>query len=244
MTSLGSWITLGHPAIAEIMARAGFEWLVVDLEHSVITIHEAEELIRIIDLCGVKPYVRVTANDPNQIKRVMDAGAKGIIVPMANTAADAKKASDAMFYPPKGKRGVGLARAQGYGTQFDHYLTLHKDFDLIIQIEHIDAIKQLDNILSCSNLYGFIVGPYDLSASMHIPGQFSDPNFKNALKTIETVSKNYPSVKRGMHLVEPDTQTLKKLIHTGYDFIAYSVDIRLLDVGVRAAITALNKVPA
>src|SRR3990167_694967 len=98
--SLGSWITLAHPAIAEIMANAGFEWLVIDLEHSVITIREAEELIRVVDLSGVKPYVRLTANDPKQIKRVMDAGAKGIIVPMVKSRADVEKAANAMFYPP------------------------------------------------------------------------------------------------------------------------------------------------
>ena len=79
---IGSWITLAHPSIAEIMARSGFDWLAVDLEHSVITIREAEELIRVIDLCGVSPLVRLTSNDPDQIKRVMDAGAHGVIVPM------------------------------------------------------------------------------------------------------------------------------------------------------------------
>src|SRR3990167_2336394 len=98
--SIGSWITLAHPAIAEIMANAGFEWLVIDLEHSVITIREAEELIRVVDLSGVKPYVRLTNNDPMQIKRVLDAGAQGIIVPMVKSLADVEKASNAMFYPP------------------------------------------------------------------------------------------------------------------------------------------------
>src|SRR4030042_6062223 len=120
--TIGSWITLGHPAIAEIMARAGFDWLTVDMEHSVLTIRETEELIRIIDLCGVTPLVRLSANDPVQIKRVMDAGAHGVIVPMVNSAAEAKQAVAAGGYPPKGQRGVGLARGQGYGTSFDRYL--------------------------------------------------------------------------------------------------------------------------
>src|SRR3990167_11155409 len=124
--SFGSWITLAHPAIAEIMAKAGFEWLVIDLEHSVITIREAEELIRVISLCGVKPYVRLTANDPNQIKRVMDAGAEGIIVPMVKSFNDVKWAADAMFYPPKGSRSVGLARAQQYGVGFKTYVNAHR----------------------------------------------------------------------------------------------------------------------
>ncbi|HET6443426.1 MAG TPA: aldolase/citrate lyase family protein, partial [candidate division Zixibacteria bacterium] len=90
--TIGSWITLPHPAIAEIMARAGFDWLVVDLEHSVVTIREAGELIRVIELCGVSPLVRLTSNHPDQIKRVMDAGAHGIVVPMVNASSEAEQA--------------------------------------------------------------------------------------------------------------------------------------------------------
>lgn len=242
IVSMGSWITLAHPAIAEIMAKAGFEWLVVDLEHSVITLREAEELIRTIDLCGVKPYVRMTANDPNQIKRVLDAGAKGIIVPMVNSYQEVEKAAKAMFYPPKGSRGVGLARAQGYGAEFKRYLDEHKNLDLIVQIEHIDAVNQLEEILSFSELYGFIVGPYDLSASMQIPGQFNDIRFQEALGKIKNISTKYPKVKRGFHLVEPNSTELEVLVQESYDFIAYSVDIRMLDSSVRSALSRFHEV--
>ncbi len=117
--SIGSWITIGHPTIAEIMADSGFHWLAVDLEHSIITIREAEELIRIIDLKGVIPLVRLSSNNEVQIKRVMDAGSHGVIVPMVRTVQDAQYAISAVKYPPKGNRGVGLARAQGYGVRFD-----------------------------------------------------------------------------------------------------------------------------
>ena len=104
------------------MAKTGFDWLAVDLEHSVITIREAEELIRVIDLCGVVPLVRLSANDSVQIKRVMDAGAHGVILPIVNTAIEAEKAVLAARYPPKGGRGVGLARGKGCGSSFDEYL--------------------------------------------------------------------------------------------------------------------------
>ena len=119
--TVGSWITLAHPAIAEIMARAGFDWLTVDMEHSVITIREAEELIRVVSLCNVPALVRLTSNNADLIKRVMDAGAIGIIVPMVNSRADAESAVSSVNYPPLGKRGVGLARAQGYGPNFGAY---------------------------------------------------------------------------------------------------------------------------
>lgn len=241
MTSLGSWITLAHPAIAEIMAKAGFEWLVVDLEHSVITIREAEELIRVIDLCGVKPFVRLTSNNANQIKRVLDAGAQGIIVPMINTREDVDQAASAIFYPPKGKRGVGLARAQGYGVTFSAYLEKQLSLELIVQIEHITAVENLESILSHPHLSGFIIGPYDLSASMHIPGEFSHPKFNAVLNKIEMIVKKFPNVKRGFHLVEPDLLAFEKLIQDNYNFIAYSVDTRLLDVHCRQATQKLTE---
>src|SRR3972149_1611815 len=97
--TFGSWITLGHPSIAELMAKAGFDWLTVDMEHSAITLHQAQQLIQIIELSGVVPLVRVGENNPTLIKRVMDAGAYGVIVPMVNSKEDAEKAVNAPFAP-------------------------------------------------------------------------------------------------------------------------------------------------
>src|SRR6266516_1799372 len=113
--TIGSWLTFGNTSVAEIMAQAGFEWLTVDMEHTAITIEQAQELIRVIELCGVVPLVRVGENNPTYIKRVMDAGAHGVIVPMVNSRAAAEAAVSAVKYPPVGTRGVGLAWAQKYG---------------------------------------------------------------------------------------------------------------------------------
>ena len=230
---LGSWITVGQPAIAEIMAKAGYDWLVIDLEHSVITIEQAGDLIRIIDLCGVAPLVRLTSNDPNQIKRVMDAGAHGIVVPMVNSVEDARNAVAATRYAPEGNRGVGLARAQGYGAKFSEYLSWQTDGPVVIvQIEHCDALKHLEAILTVSGVDGFIIGPYDLSCSMGMPGQFENPDFISALDRILATGHRL-GVPAGIHIVEPDCQLLSDSIQKGYRFIAYSVDIRVLDVGMR-----------
>ena len=138
--TIGSWISLGHTSIAEIMARAGFDWLVIDLEHTTIPIEQAGELIRVIDLCGAVPLVRLTSNHPDQIKRVMDAGAHGIVVPSVNSNDDAARAVAATRYAPRGNRGVGLARAQGYGVGFKEYLQWQAEGPVVIvQIEHRDA---------------------------------------------------------------------------------------------------------
>jgi len=231
--TIGSWITLGHPAIAEIMARAGFDWLVIDLEHSTISVESAGELIRVIDLCGVVPLVRLTSNHPDQVKRVMDAGAHGIVVPMVNSRAEAERAVAAVHYAPQGNRGVGLARAQRYGPGFQDYLEWQKDGPIVIvQVEHSDAVERLDDILTVPGVDGFIVGPYDLSCSLGIPGQFEHADFLSAMERIRATAQRL-SVVSGLHVVEPDGERLVQAMGEGYRFIAYSVDIRLLDVGVR-----------
>jgi 2-keto-3-deoxy-L-rhamnonate aldolase RhmA len=238
--TVGSWITLAHPAIAEIMSKAGFDWLAVDLEHSVITIREAEELIRVINLSGVTPLVRLTSNDPNQIKRVMDAGSHGVIVPMVNSVEDAIKAVSAVKYPPVGKRGVGLARAQGYGNQFKEYLEWQKNSAIVIvQVEHIDAVNNLEDIFSVEGVDGYIIGPYDLSGSLGVPGQFDHPDFLAAMDRVKTVAKKM-KMTGGIHVIEPDPDQLEQRIDEGYKFIAYSLDIRMLDVACRKGLQNIN----
>jgi 2-keto-3-deoxy-L-rhamnonate aldolase RhmA len=241
--TIGSWITIGHPAIAEILARAGYEWLVVDLEHSMIDLDVAAELIRTIDLCGVSPLVRLTSNDRNQIKRVMDAGAHGIVVPMVNSAAEAAAAVAATRYAPAGTRGVGLSRAQGYGVSFARYLEWqHEGPIVVVQIEHIEAVERLDEILAVPGVDAFIVGPYDLSCSMGDPGEFERPEFLAAMARIVEAGARV-GCPAGMHLVEPDPARLSRLVAEGYTFIAYSVDMRMLDVTARQGVSSLAGAP-
>lgn len=237
--TLGSWISIGHPAVAEILSMAGFDWLVVDLEHSVMSIETAGEMIRIIDLCGVAPLVRLTSNNSDQIKRVMDAGATGIVVPMVNTADQAAQAVAATRYAPRGQRGVGLSRAQAYGTGFGEYFDWQTEEPVVIvQIEHRDAIPELESILNVQGVDGFIIGPYDLSCSMGIPGRFDHPEFENALALIRDAGKRL-GCPAGLHIVEPDVKRLAQSIHEGYTFVAYGVDFRMLDVAARRGVAAV-----
>jgi len=240
--SIGSWITLGHPAIAEIMAEAGFDWLTVDLEHSTITIREAEDLIRIIELKGVIPLVRLTSNSSEQIKRVMDAGAHGVVVPMVCSGDDARAAVSAVRYPPVGKRGVGLARAQGYGSSFETYRSWQaNEAIVVVQVEHIDAVNNLEEILTTDGVDAYIVGPYDLSGSMGIPGEFEDPEFVEAMNKIRETAQQL-KVPGGVHLIEPNPAELLRLVEQGNEFIAYSLDIRMIDISCRTGLSQVKKV--
>lgn len=238
---LGTWITLPHSAIAEIFAKAGFDWVVVDLEHSSITCEKAEELVRTIESAQSIPLVRLTSNDTNQIKRVMDAGAHGIIVPNVKSAEDARNAVAATRYYPKGFRGVGLARAQGYGASFRDYLIWQNEGPIVIvQIEDQIALNHLDGIFKVPGITGFMIGPYDLSCSLGVPGQFSGKKFQVAEKKILDAGRK-AGCPAGIHIVEPDPRRLRVAIRKGFHFIAYSVDIRMLDVAARLGLKAARK---
>jgi len=196
-------------------------------------------------LSGVPALVRLTSNDENQIKRVMDAGARGIVVPMVNSVNDAVRAVTATRYPPLGTRGVGLARAQQYGISFKKHLKWQANMDtgpvVIVQIEHIDAVENLNDILNVEGVDAFIIGPYDLSCSMGIPGEFDNPQFKKIMDRIVKIGNEQGAVS-GIHVVEPDVQQLNKAIVAGHKFIAYSVDIRMLDVAARSGVDEFRKI--
>ncbi len=227
--SVGSWITIPDPIIVEMMCKSKFDWLAIDLEHSAITMESVQDIIRIITLHDIFPFVRLTSNDVNQIKRVMDAGALGIIVPMVKTIEDVKIASDGMYYPNKGKRSVGLARAQAYGRDLPGYIKqLNKYGTLIVQIEHIDAVKNIDEIFSNNSIDGFFIGPNDLSASMGIPGDIKNIKLKRVMRKVSEKAKKY-NVTGGYHIIEPDIKELAKAKQNGHKFIGYSLDIRMFD---------------
>lgn len=238
---LGSWITLNHFSIAEILADSGFDWLCIDMEHSVTDYYEAQQLIMTIQSKGLKAYVRVGENNDRIIKRVLDAGADGIIVPMVNNEDEAKKAINSVKYPPHGKRGVGLSRAQDYGFGFENYKNNKaKQIKLIVQIEHIDAINNLDDILSLREIDGTFIGPYDLSGSMGKPGNYNDDDVIQVLKKYENTVKKYDKLV-GFHVIKPDHQEVLKKIENGYNFIGFSLDTLFLGSMARDEIKKIRK---
>jgi 2-dehydro-3-deoxyglucarate aldolase len=240
--SIGSWITLNNPSIAEIMADAGFDWLCVDMEHSVTDYSQAQQLIATIQSKGIKAYVRVGENNNRIIKRILDAGADGIIVPMVNSKEDAIKAINSVKYPPIGNRGVGLARAQNYGFGFDNYKdNIADDIKIIVQIEHFEAINNLDDILSLKEIDGTFIGPYDLSGSMGKPGKYNDSDVKAVIEKYEITAKKYKKL-IGYHVIEPDYKLVEEKIKSGYNFIAFSLDTYFLGSIIRSQLKQIKKI--
>tara|TARA_B100000780_G_scaffold259787_1_gene211060 strand:+ start:175 stop:909 length:735 start_codon:yes stop_codon:yes gene_type:complete len=237
--TIGSWITLNNSSVAEIMASCGFDWLCVDMEHSIIDYSEAQQLIATIQSKGIKAFVRVGENNNRIIKRVLDAGADGIIVPMVNNKEEAIKAINSVKYPPIGNRGVGLARAQDYGFGFDDYKNNIADsIKLIVQIEHVDAVNNLEEILSLDGIDGTFIGPYDLSGSMGKPGKYNDDDVKSVIRNYEMTAKKYSKL-IGYHVIEPDYKLVEQKVKDGYNFIAFSLDTLFLGTIAR---DQLNKI--
>lgn len=239
--SIGSWLTIPQPAIVEIMSSANFEWLTIDIEHSAIDFETVQNLISHIQANDMEALVRVSKNDEVIIKRVMDAGANGIVVPMVKNADQAREAVSYVKYPPFGKRGVGLSRAQHYGVNFESYKQwVQNESVVIVQIEHIEAVNNLSEILDVEGVDGIIVGPYDLSASMGKPGMFHDSDVKEVLDKIDkiTLSKNKPL---GFHVISSDHRDLLEKINKNYTFLAFSLDFFFLGDKAREEMNLLKQ---
>ena len=218
---IGTLLTLPNPQIAEILTLAGFEWLFIDMEHSAITLPQAEEMVR---AASSRAYtvIRCPLNDEAWIKRCLDLGADGIILPRVNSKKEAEYAVRCAKYPPVGERSVGITRAHGYGMQFNEYMQrANQDVALILQCEHIDGVRELPDIVRTEGVDAIFVGPYDLSASMNKTGRVDDPEVKEAINQIgETCKKE--DMPLGIFGTTPDA--VKPYLQDGFTLVAVGVD--------------------
>ena len=181
----GTLLSISAPQVAEIIADSGFDWVLIDMEHSAISLESVQNALQIMGDKILK-IVRVPGNDELWIKRVLDTGCDGILVPMVNSAAEALKVVQSSKYPLEGKRSVGLSRAHSFGPGFSDYVeNANKDLVIMIQIEHKDGVKNIDEILKVKGIDSIFIGPYDLSASMGLTGQLNHPDVKAAIKLVK-----------------------------------------------------------
>ena len=240
--SPGGWMQIGHPACAEIFARAGFEWVCVDLEHGAIGIETMTDIFRTLDAFGCVPVARIPINDPVWIHRSLDAGARGLIVPMIKTAAEAGQAVSEAKYPPRGVRGYGYSRANMHGMDFAEYIASANDeIAVIAQIEHKDAIANLEDILAVDGIDGAFIGPLDLSGSMGLTGQMDHPDVKAALARFLKVCAE-KGITPGMHVVRPRADAIADSVRQGYRMLALGLDNVMLDIGATEALKAARNV--
>lgn len=223
-TSIGTWMQIPSTSVAEIMGKAGYDWVAVDLEHGHFSLQILPDIFRALEIGKTIPLARLACCHRKDIKQALDAGARGIIIPMIETAEQLRQGIGWAFHPPKGRRGVGYSRANVFGKQFDESMERGIESTLIVaQIEHVLAVENLDDILQIDELDAIMVGPYDLSASMGLTGRFEDPLFVKTMKKISQKARQY-DVPMGTHIVRPSMQEFQKLVSGGYQFIAYGID--------------------
>lgn len=221
--SIGSWMQLPHASVAEIMGQAGYDWVAVDLEHGAICVHQLPDLFRALELGGTLPLARLAQGHLKDCKQALDAGAGGVIVPMVESAAQLRQICDVCRWPPTGARGVGFSRANLFGKYFATYAEEAQAPLLVAMIEHIRAVENLHEILQVEGLDAILIGPYDLSASMGLTGQFEMPEFIAAMDKIHAHCSQH-HIPCGVHVVMPEPAMLERRIEEGYRFIAYSID--------------------
>lgn len=184
-TLLGTLLSLPSPEIAEIMSMVGFDWLFVDLEHGPHGFMELQRMLQAMK-SECSALVRVPEVSESNIKKVLDIGAEGIIVPKVNTAEEARQIVAYAKYPTRGVRGVGAARAHGYGLSFKEYVEKANEETLVvIQIEHFEGVNNINEIVEVEGVDVIFIGPYDLSASFGVAGQVEHPLVKVAIDKVE-----------------------------------------------------------
>ena len=223
-----AWTSIAHPSITEIFVRSGVDFIGIDIEHSTISQEQAQRIIAACQVGGTLCLPRVASHNMEMIKRLLDSGADGLIVPMVSTPEEVEQLISWCKYPPLGKRGFGIARGQGYGFDFDEYIkNWNESSSLIVQIESMQGVENIEKILSYEEIDGAMIGPYDLSGSLGIPGQLDDPLvIKAAKKVIEACSTAGKAC--GTQIVEPDRENIEKAFSDGYTFVVLASDIFLL----------------
>lgn len=223
--AIGTLLTLNSTEVAEILSQQGFDWIFIDAEHGALSTHNLQQLTQIVQKHCLS-IVRVPDNNPTWIKKILDTGCDGIIIPQVKTAIDAQNAIKAAKYPPQGQRSVGIARAQGYGLAFNEYVAnANKDVAIIIQIEHIDVVENLDDILKVKGIDGVLIGPYDLSGSMNMLGEVSSKPVQDVINVIRAKCKEYLTP-YGIFVMKPEAAKLEKT--NGCSFIAIGIDTILI----------------
>ncbi|MBI4693668.1 MAG: 2,4-dihydroxyhept-2-ene-1,7-dioic acid aldolase [Gammaproteobacteria bacterium] len=233
---VGTIVGLDAPEVIEILVGAGFDWLFLDAEHAPAS---PQNLQRLIIAAGSTPcLVRLPTQDEIWVKRALDSGAAGIIVPQVNTAAQAANIVRYAKYPPEGARGIGIARALGYGYEVADYIgRANAETVVMVQAEHLEAVRNIEAIAAVPGIDGFFVGPYDLSASMGKTGQVADPEVVAAIDTVSRAGKAR-SLSLGIFGVSPESVAPR--IAAGYTLVACGVDTMLLGNGARAVAQALK----
>jgi 4-hydroxy-2-oxoheptanedioate aldolase len=231
-------LTLNSPAVTELMSAVGFDWLFIDAEHAPL---EPFQMQALLQGAGATPCViRLPAGEEVPIKKALDIGAAGIIAPQVNSAEHARRIVHAAKYAPVGQRGLGIARAHGYGLKVREYMqSANDDTAVIVQAEHRDAVEHIREIVRVEGVDGVLIGPYDLSASLGRPGAVDHPEITQAIERVRTacVEVGLPIGIFGL-----SAEAVQPYIARGFTMIVVGVDTVLMANAAAAALKAVRDV--
>ncbi len=226
--TVGTWVQIDHPTSPEILGSAGYDWVGADLEHSDIDTVSFAALLRGLHGRPAVGLARVSRNDPLEIRRVLDLGAAGVIVPLVNDAAQAAAAVQAAKYPPVGVRGFCFGRMNGWGENFAAYAAqANAETAVIVMIESKAAVENIDAILAVPGVDAVFIGPYDLSGSYGIPGQTDAPQIKQACARVVAACAAAGKA-AGLHLVHATPEAIRQTLQSGFTLICLGADIIFL----------------
>ena len=237
---VGTFLNLGSSLTAEIAGNAGFDWVLIDLEHGAGNRQELLYQLQAIESTPAVPFVRIAWNDPVLFKQVLDLGASGIMVPYVQTADEARRAAAAVRYPPEGIRGVAaMNRACSFGPGFDEYFkTASSKLVTILQIETAEAIRNIEQIASVDGADVLFVGPMDLSVGLGIPMLWSHPDLRSALKKVVNACRKAGKT-AGMIVMNEDQ--IEQAVADGFTMLSYSSDSSVVVKGLQSIASAFRK---
>lgn len=236
---VGMTITMNSPTVAEILSHVGLDWIWLEMEHSALDEQAVLAMLQATNGADVSTVVRVPWNDKTMIKRVLDLGPDGVLIPLVNSREEAEYAVRAMKYPPWGERGAGLGRAQSYGINMGEYMkTANDEVMTTLMIEHVKAVENIEEILAVKGVDSVMVGALDLSGSMGMLGQTDRPEVEGAIQKVLAACKK-AKVPPGIITVDPDTANRR--IREGFQHLIIGIDVLTVLGGAKAALGKIER---
>ena len=240
LPAFGCWINVFEPTVGELVARAGYDYAMLDMEHTPVTLDRVLPMVRAVQLGGAKALVRVPDRDPAWLGRLMDLGADGAMVPMIESPAEAERLARAALYAPEGTRGMaaGIVRASGHGLDADYVERCRAAFLLLVQIETRQALECADGIAAVDGIDMIFVGPYDLAGSL---GHRAEPDHRETRAAIRKVLAAAKNAGKPLATIPTPAVGARKLFGQGFDLVFSGSDVAMLREGMVRDVAAQTK---
>ncbi len=235
---LGTILTLPSPEVAELLSRSGLDWLFVDMEHTLLDVQHVQRILQAVGK-EFPCLVRIPSMDEALIRKVLETGPAGIVVPHVNTSEEVKTILRWSKYPPEGTRSVGISRAQGYGLSLEDYMDRANETLIVVpQVEHIDAVNNIESIVRVPGISAIFIGPYDLSGSMGKLGKLTDPEVQGLIQKVKEAC-----LKAGLvpGIFGADAADAKHYIDIDFSLIAIGLDTSHLSMSIQQTLRLLKE---